>query len=335
MRVLKITVIVLFSLVLLFLIISIFLPKEFKVEESVLIKAPVEKIFTMINNTKEWEKWSPFIQNGQSMKISYEGPEAGVGAIIKWEDEQENGKLIFKEVVPNGLISGELSFENNLKSTMNWYFENSNEGTLLVWNIIAKDLTYPFQRWLSLFASKMIRPDLQKGLSNIKDLYENQKAKPTKWLTSEVRVKNVDSFYALTIKDSCYSDYFQVKFGEIYNTLLNYISENKIEQISYPFCFFYKWNIDDVSVFEVGVPIKSEVKTKGRITFVEKAGTRVVYASQFGPYESTTNAHDAIEIYTKENNLQISGYPWEVYITDTKKELDTAKWETQIFYPIK
>jgi len=334
MRILKILAIGLIVLILLFLIISKFLPKEVKIEESILIKAPVEKIFPMVNTTKNWEKWSPFTQNNSNMKVSYQGPESGVGSIIKWEDDNGFGKLKYKEVVNNGFISGEMIFENKLKSTINWYFENSTEGTLVVWNIITNDLSYPFQRWFSLFANKIIRPDLQKGLSNLKDLCENLNNATTNWFTSEVKIKNIDSFYALTIKDSSYSDYFQLKFDEIFSTLLDYLSKNRIEQTSYPFCTFYTWDTKGVSIFEVGIPVGRKVKSNGRITFTEKSGGRVVYASQFGPYESTSSAHDAIDKFINENKLKLNGSPWEVYITDTKKEPDTAKWETQIFYPI-
>jgi effector-binding domain-containing protein/uncharacterized protein YndB with AHSA1/START domain len=338
MKILKIIGIVLLGIILLFLIIALFLPKEIKVEESILINAPVEKIFVMVNKTGNWDKWSPFAENKESTKVYYEGPSEGVGATIKWQendDEDSKGQLKFVEVVPNNMISADLVFENSLKSKLNWYFETSQEGTLVIWNIVSKDLSYPFNRWMGLFAGRMIRPDFKKGLNNLKELCENDLHITKKWQTSEVRSTNIDTYYALTIKDSCISSNFKHKTMEIFNAINEYIAKNNIEQTSYPFCIFYSWNPEGVSVFEAGIPVSTKAKSSGRIIFSEIKGGKAVYASQYGPYESTSDAHDAIELYLKKNNLQINGYPWEVYITDTEKESDTTKWETQIFYPVK
>ena len=56
--------------------------------------------------------------------------------------------------------------------------------------------------------------------------------------------------------------------------------------------------------------------------------------SDFGPYELTAKAHTAIHEYIGAHNKKIIGAPWEVYVTDPGLEKDTAKWETDVYYPV-
>jgi len=39
--------------------------------------------------------------------------------------------------------------------------------------------------------------------------------------------------------------------------------------------------------------------------------------------------------FIEENEKEINGASWEVYITDPMSEPDTSKWVTQIYYPVK
>ena len=69
--------------------------------------------------------------------------------------------------------------------------------------------------------------------------------------------------------------------------------------------------------------------------YFELPACEAVYAKHFGSYDSG-NTHYAIEAYMKANEIDYSGaYIWEVYITDPMNEPDTAKWQTDIYYPVK
>ena len=44
--------------------------------------------------------------------------------------------------------------------------------------------------------------------------------------------------------------------------------------------------------------------------------------------------HQLIGFYIEENSLEVTGSPFEMYITDPMKEPDQSKWETKVYFPI-
>jgi effector-binding domain-containing protein len=65
-----------------------------------------------------------------------------------------------------------------------------------------------------------------------------------------------------------------------------------------------------------------------------KAGKALV-AHYFGDYSKMQVGYDAIMKYALEKKMALGTGAWEVYISDPMIEKDTAKWQTDIYFPIK
>jgi effector-binding domain-containing protein len=335
MRALKIIGVFVLVLIGLFLLVAIFLSDNVHIRETVEIEAPVNVVFANVNNFNNWQKWSPFQEKDPEMLITYEGPAEGVGATMKWISSEGDGYLKHTEVVPNISIRSDLNFEDMRMSQLLFEFENSMQRTIVAWSIDIKDLSYPMGRWMGLFMKGRMEDDFKQGLSNLKSICETgMLVDVIKWRTSEVVEKNVEPILALSIKDSCTVEGFSDKFKEIFSSITEHMQKMKVKRNGFPFCVYYTWNPEGVTVFEAGIPISRKVDGKDRIVLSELSGGKALMVSQFGPYESTGDAHNAIDKYMKDNNKVCNGAPWEVYITEPGNEPDTAKWETQIYYPI-
>ena len=70
--------------------IAFLLPGKVHVERSIAIAAPAEKIFPLINSPRRFNEWSPWAQIDPDMKITFSGPESGVGATMEWQSENRN-----------------------------------------------------------------------------------------------------------------------------------------------------------------------------------------------------------------------------------------------------
>ena len=55
-------------------------PGSFRVERSALVQAPAALVYAHIESLRAMDRWSPYAKMDPQMKISYEGPAAGVGA---------------------------------------------------------------------------------------------------------------------------------------------------------------------------------------------------------------------------------------------------------------
>lgn len=67
-------------------------PDTFRVERSLAMKAPPEKIFPYLTELKRWQEWSPYEGRDPAMKRTYSGAESGKGAIYEWDGDKNVGK---------------------------------------------------------------------------------------------------------------------------------------------------------------------------------------------------------------------------------------------------
>ncbi len=67
-------------------------PDTFRVERTVGIKAPPEKVFPLINDLRAQAQWSPWEKRDPAMKKKLSGAETGKGAVYEWDGNSDVGK---------------------------------------------------------------------------------------------------------------------------------------------------------------------------------------------------------------------------------------------------
>ena len=87
-------------------------PDTFKIERSISIKAPPEKIFPLINDLHSMQTWSAWEKVDPAMKRDYSGPASGVGAQYAWEGNKEigQGSMEITESNPSSKVTMRLDF---------------------------------------------------------------------------------------------------------------------------------------------------------------------------------------------------------------------------------
>src|SRR5664279_884320 len=87
-------------------------PDSFRVERSIVIKAPPEKIFAQINGFHQWEAWSPWEKIDPAIKRSYSGADNGKGAVYGWEGNKDvgQGRMEIIESMPSSKVVLKLDF---------------------------------------------------------------------------------------------------------------------------------------------------------------------------------------------------------------------------------
>src|SRR6195256_6629305 len=66
-------------------------PDTFSVQRATTVKAPPEKVFSLINDFHQWGTWSPWENKDPAMKRSYSGAESGRGAVYGWGGNKKVG----------------------------------------------------------------------------------------------------------------------------------------------------------------------------------------------------------------------------------------------------
>ena len=148
---------------------------EMHVERSTTIKAPVDKVFSLVANMHNWPSWSPWHKLDPNMKVEYFGPEMGAGAGYKWSGNKKvgTGELTVVGYSEYTRIDTEMDFMENGTGKASFLFDATPEGTKLTWTMDSdmKQGKFPFNIIGPLFkgmAKEYIEADYDKGLAGIK-----------------------------------------------------------------------------------------------------------------------------------------------------------------------
>ena len=174
MKALKWILIFVVTLVAAMLLFGLALPSTFRVEREATIKATPERIYALVADPREWAKWSVWNERDPKMKITYSGAPTGKGAKWAWESATEgNGSMEFTNAVPGRVVEFALSFPDmgmNSRGAMS--FVGKGESTTVYWHNEGDVGANPVYRYFALAMDKLVGPDFEKGLANLKAVAE-------------------------------------------------------------------------------------------------------------------------------------------------------------------
>lgn len=154
--------------------IGLLLPAHFRVERSVEIAAPAEKVYGLIADPREWKRWTVWNQRDPAMKIEYGGPPSGSGAKWSWVSKTEGtGNMEFTEAKPGERIGYRLSFpEFDMESSGALTIAPAGDKVRVTWTNEGGLGNNPVNRWFGLMMDGVVGKDFNAGLANLKRLAE-------------------------------------------------------------------------------------------------------------------------------------------------------------------
>jgi len=175
MKFFKGLVLVLIGLLVLFLLIGIFLPSQYRVERQVTINAPIDSVFNNALDLNTVLLWNPWTALDSAAVNTVTGTGNDIGDTWKWDGEIVGiGQMTNMEIDTNKSIIRKLEFTQPemAASTIIWKFSEAQDGVRAVW-INEGEAEYPMGRYFGLMMDSMLGSDFEKGLASLKALTEN------------------------------------------------------------------------------------------------------------------------------------------------------------------
>jgi hypothetical protein len=151
-------------------------PGDLHVERSVAMAASPQDVFDHVNDFHKWEGWSPWLKVDPNAKGSYEGPSNGVGAIFRWDgnDEVGAGSMTITESRPSQRIGIQLDFVRPMEGTNDvlFMFKPDGDKTIVTWSMSGKKNMICKAISLCCDMDKMIGDKYDEGLANLKAIVE-------------------------------------------------------------------------------------------------------------------------------------------------------------------
>lgn len=152
-----------------------FLPSAFLVSRSIVINVSPKKVYDLVVEPRQWARWGEWNRRDPAMKVTYKGPPFGIGARWEWVSKSEgSGTMEITRVEPDRSVEYTLFFAGfNLKSTGVLRLEPQAAATRVTWTSSGDVGGNPVKHYLAVMMDRMVGPDFEAGLANLKALAES------------------------------------------------------------------------------------------------------------------------------------------------------------------
>lgn len=153
-------------------------PSAFSITRSSVISAPPASVFAKVNDLHQWEAWSPWARLDPAAVNTFEGSDAGTGAIMRWSGNHKVGvgSMTIVESRPDQLIRIKLHFEKPFKADndVTFSFAPRNNETVVAWNMSGNNNFIGKAMSLMMNCEKMVGEQFEKGLTQLKAVTEGK-----------------------------------------------------------------------------------------------------------------------------------------------------------------
>lgn len=149
---------------------------DYIISREVIINAPAERIFPFLNNSKLAERWGPWLEVDPQAKMSYSGPDEGVGSRASWEGGKKlgTGSATIVESVPNQKVSIRLEYVKPMLMTQDseYLITPVGEQSVVTWRVQGKNNFMGRLMCIFVNMDTIVGGMFEKGLANLKALVE-------------------------------------------------------------------------------------------------------------------------------------------------------------------
>jgi len=178
MTILMYIAIALAAVIAIVLILAAMRPDAFRVQRSIDINAPAEKIFPLINDYKNWGAWSPYEKVDPAMQRTFSGAPSGEGSVYEWRGNKSvgHGRMEIIDTTPPSKVVIKLDFFTPFEAhnTAEFTMQPTGGATSVTWAMHGP-VTY-MAKIIHTFINmdRMCGDQFQQGLVSMKSMAESR-----------------------------------------------------------------------------------------------------------------------------------------------------------------
>ncbi len=293
------------------------IPNRIPIHESLKLAVNAKGFTRNILDEKKWNQWWPgndsaFVSNERALSFRY------------------NGNTY--NILEKRMSSIVLSVQDNTDSiqTEVFFIPIKEDSVKMSWVAQKLSSANPAKRLQIFFKTKNIIKDLKTILQSIKKFHENQ-----------------DNLYGIKIKKEHVVDSNLISTSietkgfpnteniySLIDKLQAFAVKNGAKQTGHPMLHI---NTTDSLMFltRIALPVNKKLSDEGDVVYrwMLGGGNIIVTEVNGGSY-TIQKAFTEMENYVQDFNRTAPAIPFQSLITDRRKEPDTAKWATKLYWPV-
>lgn len=144
---------------------------DLRVERKAIIAAAPGKVYALIDDLHQFNRWNPWLAKDPQLKSTYTGPSAGPGASYAWEGNKDVGKgnMTITGHTADRQVLMKLQFIEPFpgENTITFTLTPQAGGTEVSWVMTGKLAFVPKLMGVFFSMDKMIGRDFEQGLANM------------------------------------------------------------------------------------------------------------------------------------------------------------------------
>ncbi|MEM9281146.1 MAG: SRPBCC family protein [Verrucomicrobiota bacterium] len=308
----------------------------FGVSKSIQIDAPVERVFEVVRDFKQWPNWSPWLICDPETKLEF----ADDGNRYAWDGKiTGTGEIAVIGETPLQEILYALTFLKPWKSEADvaFRFQSMEGGTEVTWEM---NSSLPFfMGWMKDKMTAMLCMDYQRGLTMLKDWVEMGSVPST----LDYSQRQHDAVRYVGLATTCEMANLGEAMEADVEKLAKVLEEASVEVNGSWFSIYETWDLGKgMAGYVMGAPV-SELPTPipdGLVSGIRPAA-RVYEVSHTGPYRHLGNAWSSgmmrgrYKVFAMNKKIP----PYEIYETHPKdiglEATSESEVKTTVCFPTK
>ena len=311
------------------------LDSNYNIQRTRVIKAPVEVVFNSINDYKNWQHWGPWYEMDSTIVASYPEQTSGVGGSYTWTGKDGNGSMKTLSLISNKEIIQEIDFGMGSTPLVYWLFNEVDGNVELTWGMKGESTFSEKAYFLTQGGvDKAMGPMFDRGL----ELFDSYLLKQMNAHSFNVQgVVDFGGGYYLYRTTSCKMEDIERKMGEMFPTVMQYMTDNNITPAGLPFTLHHKWDEENnTTIFSTAIPVMERIITTGDVLSGHLKKQKTYKTTLKGAYKHLKMAWSESYKNLSESGLKPleNGEPFEVYKVSPHDAPNPAQWVTEIYIPI-
>ncbi|MBL9137541.1 MAG: SRPBCC family protein [Verrucomicrobiales bacterium] len=144
-------------------------PGEFRVERTAHLSSSPAVLFELVNHQRRVPEWNPFLKLDPNVKITFSGPDEGVGSVCSWDGNGEvgAGSCTITESVAGERVRCRMDWQRPMTgtATVDFTFKAERDQTAVTWAMYGTNRFLGKAMSLVFDCEKICGPQFEKGLA--------------------------------------------------------------------------------------------------------------------------------------------------------------------------
>ena len=302
------------------------------VSKSIFIDAPVERVYGIVRNFRQWPTWSPWLITEPDCAVTY----ADDGKQYAWDGTIVGaGEMEVVGEAPNEEIVYHLRFLRPFKSKADvaMRFAKRDQGTEVTWTLMSSLPFFLF--FMRPMMTALIGMDYRRGLTMLKDYVETGSVPSRLEFPGEQAVASTPY---IGIRRGCSIDDIGSVMAADSQRLQAWSEGEGQQRGGNPFCIYHRWDlIKGLTEYTFAVPLASALsEAPNGFTIGERPACRAFVVKHTGPYQHLGNAWSAGMFRARNKIFRQSRTvpPFEI-LENQRGEVPDAQLVTTVHFPLK